>query len=141
MQQLQGASLVWTLLEFSLSWFFFLAFRVLGKKSLYLRVNSQAVTANQRGFAANVNCYNPKGLYDILPAHLQFVNIWMYFGKKKKKNNKSNTVPLIVVIDRDLLVSFCKFDFRKGANIMYDDSSHWKRFSIKDVTMIPMELV
>lgn len=41
------------------SWFFFLAFRVLGIKSLYLRVNSQAVTANQRGFAVNVNCYNP----------------------------------------------------------------------------------
>lgn len=57
------------------------------------------------------------------------------------KNNKSNTVPLIVIIDRDLLVSFCKFYFRKGANIMYYDSSHWKQFSIKDITMTPMELV
>lgn len=77
--------------------------------------------------------------YYILSAHLRFMNIWTYFRKKKK--NKSNTVPLIVIIDRDLLVSFCKFYFRKGANIMYYDSSHWKQFSIKDVTMTPMELV
>lgn len=77
--------------------------------------------------------------YYILSPHLEFMNIWTYFRKNNK--NKSNTVPLIVIIDRDLLVSFCKFYFRKGANIMYYDSSHWKQFSIKGITMTPMELV
>lgn len=72
------------------------------------------VTANQRGLAVNINRYSP---LSITPCQLTY-DSWIFEHTSGKKKTKSNTVPLIVIIDRDLLVSFCKFDFRKGANIM-----------------------